>query len=129
MTNTYTEMKLLNDVWRIIDYMSTVPEEEKAESKAFKKVYHMIQAAYPTRIQRSTSRGVKRMEKGNPEGKLNRHKAMAMGESIKLKKGGKVHKDEAEDKKLIKKMVKKSDLKMAMGGTACKKGGMPKKSK
>ena len=45
--------------------------------------------------------------KGNPEGALNRHKAMAMGKEIKLKKGGKVHSDIAEDKKLIKKMMKK----------------------
>ena len=50
------------------------------------------------------------------EDAVNRHKRMAMGEKIELKKGGRVHKgsvhkDEAADKKLIKKEVKKSALK------------------
>lgn len=70
------------------------------------------------------------MVKGNPEGPMNRHKALAMGESIKLKKGGKVHSDEAEDKKLIKKMIKKeekSEKKMA-GGGCMKKGGKAHKA-
>lgn len=69
--------------------------------------------------------------KGLTKGPVNRHKEMAMGEKIKvMKKGGPVHKDEAEDKKLIKKMVKKEDLKMKMGGKACMKtGGMSKKKK
>lgn len=67
--------------------------------------------------------------KGLTKGPVNRHKEMAMGEKIKvMKTGGHVHKDEAEDKKLIKKMVKKEDLKMAKGGKACmNKGGMAKK--
>jgi len=43
------ELKLLNDVWAVIEYMSTVPETEAAESKGFKKVYAMLQRAYPTR--------------------------------------------------------------------------------
>lgn len=47
--------------------------------------------------------------KGNPEGEINRHKAMAMGEKVKvMKKGGPVKK--------------------ATGG-CMKKGGMPKKKK
>lgn len=45
--------------------------------------------------------------KGNPEGGMNRHKAMAMGEKIELKKGG---------------IAKK-----ATGGMACKEGGHIKK--
>jgi hypothetical protein len=44
-----TELKLLNDIWRIIEYMSTVPENEKEESRAFKKVYRDLQLAYPTK--------------------------------------------------------------------------------
>lgn len=43
------ELKLLNDVWKVIEYMSTVQENEKTESKGFKKVYSMLQRAYPTK--------------------------------------------------------------------------------
>lgn len=69
----------------------------------------------------------KHSSKGMTKGPVNRHKEMAMGEKIKvMKKGGAVHKDEAEDKKLIKKMVKSKDLKMACGGMM-KKGGVAKK--
>jgi hypothetical protein len=42
-------------------------------------------------------------------------------------KGGAVHKDEAEDKKLIKKMVKKKDLKEKKAEGGFVHGGMPKK--
>lgn len=44
-----TELKLLNDLWRIIQWMSEVPENEKAESKAFKKAFGQLQRAYPTK--------------------------------------------------------------------------------
>ena len=73
----------------------------------------------------------KHTSKGQTKGPMNRHKEMAEGQKIKaFKKGGEVHKDEKEDKKLIKKMVKKEDLKMAKGGSACmKKGGESKKKK
>ncbi len=47
------ELKLLNDLWKILDYMSEVPETEKAESKAFKKVFRDLQKAYPTKYARS----------------------------------------------------------------------------
>lgn len=50
---------------------------------------------------------------------VNQHKRLAMGEKvIGMKKGGKVHSDETEDKKMIKKM--------ACGGMM-KKGGKVKK--
>lgn len=42
-------------------------------------------------------------------------------------KGGAVHKDEAEDKKLIKSMVKKKDLKERKAEGGFVHGGMPKK--
>lgn len=42
-------------------------------------------------------------------------------------KGGAVHQDEAEDKKLIKKMVKKKDLKQSRAEGGFVHGGMPKK--
>lgn len=44
-----TELKLLNDIWRIIEWMSFVPEDEKSESKAFKKAFSQLQKAYPTK--------------------------------------------------------------------------------
>lgn len=49
----------------------------------------------------------------NQKGKdVNQHKRMAMGERVTgMKKGGKVHSDAAEDKKMIKGMVKKTALK------------------
>ena len=43
------ELKLLNDLWRIIQWMSEVPENEKAESKAFKKAFSQLQKAYPAK--------------------------------------------------------------------------------
>lgn len=54
------------------------------------------------------------------------------GSMAKFKKGGAVHSDEAEDKKLIKKMVKKDDLKVegrSTGGRLDKyaRGGRTKK--
>ncbi len=50
--------------------------------------------------------------KGNPQGIMNRHKAMAEGQQIEvMAKGGKVHKDEKQDKKLIREEVKASALK------------------
>lgn len=42
-------------------------------------------------------------------------------------RGGPVHKDEAEDKKLIKEMVKKKDLKLKRAEGGFVHGGMPKK--
>ena len=45
-----SELKLLNDLWRIIQYMMNVAEEEKAESRAFKKVFRDLQTAYPTKV-------------------------------------------------------------------------------
>lgn len=45
-----SELKLLNDLWKILEYMMEVPENEKAEAKAFKKVYRNLQRAYPTKI-------------------------------------------------------------------------------
>ena len=42
----------------------------------------------------------KEKEKGNTKGELNRHKAMAMGKEIELKKGGKAEKEtKKEDRK------------------------------
>lgn len=45
-----SELKLLNDLWKILEYMMEVSENEKAEAKAFKKVYRDLQRAYPTKI-------------------------------------------------------------------------------
>lgn len=48
---------------------------------------------------------------------VNQHKRLAMGEKVTgMKKGGKVEKEMKPEK-------------MAMGGIACKKGGMAKKKK
>lgn len=50
--------------------------------------------------------------KGQTKGPINQHKAMAEGQKVTgMKDGGSVHKDEAQDKKLIKKTVKASALK------------------
>lgn len=40
------QLKLLNDLWKIIQWMSEVPENEKAESKGFKKAFGQLEKAY-----------------------------------------------------------------------------------
>ncbi len=67
--------------------------------------------------------------KGQTAGPVNQHKRLAEGQKVTgMKKGGKVHSDEAEDKKMVKSMVKSSAMKMACGGMM-KKGGSAKKGK
>jgi hypothetical protein len=128
MTAKYSELQFLNDIWRIIDYMCLVPENEKDESAAFKKVFRMIQTVYPTKFYRklTSTKGVTTMAK-EP---MNQHKRMAEGEKITgMKKGGKVKEgSKKEEAKESKKFEKKEDKKMACGGMM-KKGGKVKKGK
>lgn len=68
--------------------------------------------------------------KGQGKGPVNQHKRMAEGEKVTgMKKGGKVHDDAAEDKKMLKKMIKPESMKKLACGGMMKKGGMAKKKK
>lgn len=52
MKKQNAELKLLNALRGVIQWMSEVPENEKAESKAFKKAFRQLQRVYPTKIAR-----------------------------------------------------------------------------
>jgi len=96
----------------------TLDQKSRDEARARRSGYVFNQMLTKGDIAMTDNRG----SKGQTGGPVNQHKRMAEGEKITgMKKGGAVHKDEAEDKKLIKKMVKKEDLKMKKGGVAKKK--------